>query len=1656
MVFVSFVGKRIEICFVASALILICFLPMFFSVDLLRSLATNMEEREKPTFSPESTFEVPCSTVAGDRTQQAETGEDSMVPEGETVSLVVGLNRTCPVEPSVLAKFAGASNGTIIDLVFAGKELCAAVFQLSSGSVSSFTENLRKEGLASYVEPRGKFQTQFWPDDPYFSAQWGLQKIEADWAWNVFVGSRDVLVAVLDTGIDWHHPDLVDNYVPLGYDWVNDDADPMDDYGHGTHCAGTIAAAMNNGAGIAGMAQVRIMAEKILNNRGEGYTDWTAAGIYHAVEQGARVISMSFGDYEENEVVHEAIKYAYSAGVLMVACAGNGNADARFYPAAYDEVIAVAATDSEDLKASFSNFGDWVELAAPGVGVLSTLPNNDYQSYSGTSVSGPFVTGLCALVLSAFPNLSTSFVRYLLRYSADDLGESGFDEYYGYGRVNARKALASPSADHELVAFDLTAPPYLKPGAVNTVTAEIFNLGKNTENDVVVELFANGSLVWNQTVGSVASYDSVSVNMDLMPTVEGPCNITLYVKPLSEEANLENNVVTKFIYVGSAVKAVVLHSSARMSEEAIRNWNALNGAWQQFGSRMVYVDYMSLNRAYITYSDIVSTDADVLVITNAKTEEFDNVELAAIERYVYEGHGLIMTGDCFNWEVPNNKRLTQFTGLDRDLSLDWFFNKTDMVQIVHPEHPLFDKVPSPVVLPLVPSTVPRPAGEWSPSQLAGGSYLGLGFLNDSAIVEFKGLLYFSLLLETIPPQYHHHLQLLYNAVLYSRYQKPVDQLTVTLDSPRYVKPKETIMLNATVYNRGLKNETDVELILSIDGVTVNSTIVPELPSGSFEAISYSWGPTVEGRYNVSAYVPAVADEEQTRDNLDSSIIAAHFEKWILWDNAHTSQSGLREEDYVSAHQLLRSEGFIVHDSESAILSNQLLSGYDVLVLMTPGKEFSASEVIEVLEWVRKGGSLLVIVGAGFDWTLRYLTVPLGIQLYRDLYGRSITTDFIGHPITDGVDSLYIASAQRPESTSPSQEIVWVLRGGRHFSLVCASEKKEIVVISDPNIMTNKGIGRYDNEQLFMNVFHWLGTRHVYEHEVSLTLEVPAFVQRGQSATVNVTIRNKGFEDETGVKACLWVSGEALQFATVPFLQSGESYTLKYSWSPAMIGDFNFTAYVRPVVEENLTANNLVMKTVPVLYYERYYFANRRVESGLPMGWHSESGSWPYALTFDFPFCNHLYRTIYISTDGLITFSRINSTQDKSTKTFAGLLAVAPAFHDWSTVGSYGIYVEQADQSHVLIRWEVFDAQRVTASFAAEFGADGAIQFFYGFSNQSAAAVVGISNGEGYILAENVESVNNLHTVVYVPFELEHELSVTLQAPRLMSVGVPVLLNVTVSNLGSVNETGIALQLTANGSLIGSVTLSKLSKGSFNRTSVLWTPLTDGEYDLMACVSPVPGEVYTGDNFDSRRVVVVADSTTYVSFEPAMVNVAVGSEFTVSIYVRSVQNLYTWQIKLYYNQTVFQCVEAWLPSDHVFAYSIPLFPTPLIEGNYTLVGATLMGSEWPFTGSGTLCKIKFRSVKSGNCTMIYDDVDTYLLSSNMKPMDFRAVNGYAEASIPDFNNDGIVDAADMAMIASTFGTRPDQQSWNVVFDINHDSKVNMVDIAKTAKLYGRTS
>ncbi|MCJ7424386.1 S8 family serine peptidase [Candidatus Bathyarchaeota archaeon] len=401
--------------------------------------------------------------------------------DGDSAELVIGVSDARPDAYAELSRIVTVNGGKIVNDVSIRVSTRAVVADIPFDLVPSVVYEIKAAGLAKYVEPNFKFQAQFAPNDPDWSLQWGPQKIEAEWAWNATLGNSSILVAVIDSGIDYTHPDLAANYASGGRDWVNNDEDPMDDYNHGTKVAGIIAAVTNNEIGIAGLAQVKVMAEKIFDNEGVGYVDDVVSAIYHATDQGAKIISMSLSTEYNVSLLYDAVKCAYEKGVLLVAAAGNQASDAKRYPAAYDEVIAVTATNSSDNPADFTNFGDWVELAAPGVDIFTTdlLDENlppDYQYYrwgSGTSFACPHVSGLAALVWSEFPNANRDWVRARLRETADDLGNPGFDNYYGYGRINARKAIygTSPAINYTL-AITTTAGGTTDPAPGNYTRSE--------------------------------------------------------------------------------------------------------------------------------------------------------------------------------------------------------------------------------------------------------------------------------------------------------------------------------------------------------------------------------------------------------------------------------------------------------------------------------------------------------------------------------------------------------------------------------------------------------------------------------------------------------------------------------------------------------------------------------------------------------------------------------------------------------------------------------------------------------------------------------------------------------------------------------------------------------------------------------------------------------------------------------------------------------------------------------------------------------------------------------------------------------------------------------------------------------------------------------
>ena len=507
---------------------------------------------------------------------------DFAIVGDDSVEVIVGVYDDKPFSYGGLMGLIARYGGELDDTVSMGDRLRAVVIDVPLGTVSSFVADIRSRGFSRYVEPNMRFQISEVPNDPSWSAQWGPTKIEADYAWNTTIGDSSVVVAVLDTGVDWDHPDLAANIwnntgevvdgidndgngfvddirgwdfvdtttsVATGEDGIVRDNDPMDRHGHGTHCSGIVAAVTNNSLGIAGVCwnckimPVR-MSFKTPSGGGSVEADDASKAIIYAADNGADIISMSWSFPSSSYLLHDAITYAYDSDVLLVAAAGNEDSSLKRYPAAYDEVIAVTGTDSNDDSYSETTFGYWVELAAPGVNIYSTVNDDSYAYMTGTSMSAPHVAGVAALVLSVCGR--ADMVRQILRETADDLGDPGFDNYYGYGRINAQQAVEFP--DHDLV-VTLETPYCSETGGSSLLNATVRNFGLNSEVDAELQLLVNDTIVDSTTIPELLTGESYAINYLWTPTVEGWYNVTAYAPPVSGEISTENNVEAASVLV---------------------------------------------------------------------------------------------------------------------------------------------------------------------------------------------------------------------------------------------------------------------------------------------------------------------------------------------------------------------------------------------------------------------------------------------------------------------------------------------------------------------------------------------------------------------------------------------------------------------------------------------------------------------------------------------------------------------------------------------------------------------------------------------------------------------------------------------------------------------------------------------------------------------------------------------------------------------------------------------------------------------------------------------------------------------------------------------------------------------------------------------------
>lgn len=328
----------------------------------------------------------------------------------------------------------------------------AYVFQSERSTAEEMIDYFRKSGNTLYAEPHylymtntpvGPVDADLMPNDELFAPyQWNLPIIGTIPGWAVTRGNEDTLVAVIDTGVDLTHDDLKGRLAD-GANFIDPDEEPLDDVGHGTHVTGVISATVNNAVGVAGMTWYdRVMPIKVLDATGAGSAYSVAEGIIWATDHGAKVINMSLGNYAESEFLHDALKYAYDHDVVLVAATGNDNTDQPGYPAAYPEVLGVSAIDDRQRLADFSNYGDYVDVVAPGVSIASTYPDGQYAALSGTSMASPHVAALAALIRSVHPLLNNTEVMDIIRRTAIDLGDPGKDPLYGYGQIDVNAALS--------------------------------------------------------------------------------------------------------------------------------------------------------------------------------------------------------------------------------------------------------------------------------------------------------------------------------------------------------------------------------------------------------------------------------------------------------------------------------------------------------------------------------------------------------------------------------------------------------------------------------------------------------------------------------------------------------------------------------------------------------------------------------------------------------------------------------------------------------------------------------------------------------------------------------------------------------------------------------------------------------------------------------------------------------------------------------------------------------------------------------------------------------------------------------------------------------------------------------------------------------------
>jgi len=449
-----------------------------------------LTETETPTIPiEEATFTVETEPVGQVYTRPASDISDAVCTL-EPTQIPVKNNLIIKFTPEGFSSFQSTGLFTGLPTISID-QLDSVVVSVTQDEADALEQSLSTNSDVLYIEPDSEIVSlDLLPNDPEVANQTYLDNINAFSGWNLNTGLSSTVIAIIDTGVDLDHPDLVGKLLQ-GIDLVDNTYNPQDDNGHGTQVAGIAAAESNNDLGIAGIDwNAMILPVKVLNSAGSGTYATAAEGIIWAVDHGSNIINLSFGGTKKDgsSVLQDAVNYAAAHNVLVVAASGNNSSDQILYPAAFNSVLAVGATDDQDQYATFSNYGPELGVSAPGVNIYSTALGGNYTIGSGTSFSAPQVSGLAAILCGIIPSCPIDQVKAAIINSSLDLGTPGWDPYYGSGLIQMDAAIQY-AIDHitptSMYTFTPSPTNMTIPTFTLTYTPTIMHFGNPTPTEKI-------------------------------------------------------------------------------------------------------------------------------------------------------------------------------------------------------------------------------------------------------------------------------------------------------------------------------------------------------------------------------------------------------------------------------------------------------------------------------------------------------------------------------------------------------------------------------------------------------------------------------------------------------------------------------------------------------------------------------------------------------------------------------------------------------------------------------------------------------------------------------------------------------------------------------------------------------------------------------------------------------------------------------------------------------------------------------------------------------------------------------------------------------------------------------------------------------------------